>query len=105
MKTRATTSQEAAFKVVDGKAKQEIEAALGSVRSGDEADLQRARVMADRRLWYDAIGAYTDAIARHPDRAQAYEDRGAIFAQVARAETAANEDFARADELSQKTSR
>ncbi len=103
--TRATTSQEAAFKVVDAKAKQEIEAALGSVKAGDEADLQRARLLADRRLWYDAIDAYTDAIARHPDRAQAYEDRGAIFAQVARAETAANEDFARADELSQKASR
>jgi hypothetical protein len=103
--TRATTSQEASFKVVDAKTKQEIEAALGKLKAGDEADLQRARLLAERRLWYDAIDAYTGVIARHPDLAQAYEERGAIFAQVARAETAANEDFARADELSQKASR
>ena len=91
--------------MVDAKTKQEIEAALAKLKAGDEADVQRARLLTERRLWYDAIDAYTDVIARHPDRPQAYEERGAIFAQVARAETAANEDFAQADELAQKASR
>jgi hypothetical protein len=93
-------SDAASIQVVDAAERQAVEAALGKVKGqGFDADLQRARVLGERRLWYDALAAYTDLIARHPDKAQAYEERGMILAQLPRTQAAADADFARADEL------
>ena len=57
------------------------------------------QVFTDQRLWYDAIGAYTELIAHSPDRAEAYEKRGMIYAQIAATQPLADADFSRADGL------
>lgn len=70
-------------------------AAPDSYKSG----LARARTFRDRRLWYDAVAAYTDLIGAHPDRAELCEERGTIYAQLDATKTLADQDFARADQL------
>ena len=84
--------------------RQEVEQQLMSIRSADayDAACQRAQVFTDQRLWYDAIGAYTDLIAKYPDRAELYERRGTIYAQFETTHPLANKDFARAEELEGK---
>lgn len=64
------------------------------------AELARARVYAKHRTWYDAIAAYTELIGRFPTRAELYEERGMIYAQLEVTRALADEDFARAEELS-----
>lgn len=93
-------SEASSLQVVDAGERKAVDAALAKVKGqGLDAELQRARILGVHRLWYDAVGAYTDLIARHPDRAQPYEERGMILAQIPRTQAAADEDFARADGL------
>lgn len=82
----------------------EIDKALRAATSADryQVDLARAQVFTDQRLWYDAVGAYTELIAGFPDRAEAYEKRGMIYAQIPTTQPLAEADFARADELTGK---
>ncbi len=61
--------------------------------------LERARVFTRHRVWYDAIAEYTDLIARYPDRAELFEERGMIYAQLQVTQALAEADFAHADEL------
>jgi Domain of Unknown Function (DUF928) len=44
--------------------------------------LARARIFVDHRLWFDALGAYDDLIGKNPNRAELYEDRATIYAQL-----------------------
>ena len=69
--------------------------------AGDPYDegLARARVLVERRVWYDALGVYTDLVARFPDRPEAYEQRATLYAQIPATLAQAEEDFARADAL------
>jgi len=86
--------------VVDPEQREAIEAELADIR-GDDAyatGLERARVFTRHRVWYDAIGAYTDLIAEYPDRAELYEERGMIYAQLGATQDLAAADFVRADE-------
>jgi hypothetical protein len=98
-------SAPAGFIVVSEKENREIEAALRGIRKGESAEglyrslLLRARVFAKFRLWYNASGAYTDLIARYTSRAELYEQRGQIYAQLPATRQLADEDFSRADEL------
>lgn len=79
-------------------------ALVTAAKAGDayQAGLARAQVFTDRRLWYDAIGAYSELIARSPERAEAYEGRGTVYAQIPATRARADQDFARADELAKK---
>jgi len=61
--------------------------------------LARARAFRDHRLWYDALDAYSGLIARYPDRAELYEERGTIYAQLEATKALAEQDFARADQI------
>jgi len=61
--------------------------------------LERARIFTRHRVWYDAISGYTDLIARFPNRAELYEERGMIYAQLDVTQALADADFARADDL------
>jgi hypothetical protein len=95
----ATTSAPAGFVVVSTAQSEEIETALAQISPSDtfERDFARARVFTDHRLWYDAIAAYTDLLARFPGRAELYEQRGQIYAQLEVTQALANKDFARTE--------
>ena len=89
------------FQVISPKERRQVDLELASISSDDRyvLDLVRAQVLANHRLWYDAIGAYTDIIRRYPDHAEPYERRGAIFAQIDATRSLSDADFARADAL------
>ena len=81
--------------------RQSIERELEAIDQGDPvaAGLERARVFTRSRVWYDVIAEYTDLIARFPDRAELYEERGMVYAQLEATQDLADADFMRADEL------
>ncbi len=89
------------FLVVSPGQREEIEKALAGIGSSDpyQAALERARVFTDYRLWYDALGAYTDLIGHYPERAELYDQRGTIYAQLSVTQKLAEQDFASAEEL------
>jgi len=92
--------EEQHFIVVGGAERQKIAAELAA-NPGDsyDAGFARARVFVAHKLWFDAIGAYTDLIAKFPDRAQPYEDRGAIYSQLEATKKRGEADLAKAATL------
>ena len=58
-----------------------------------------ARVFTDRRLWYDAISAWSDLIQRFPNRADLRERRGEVYEQLPATQSLADDDFAAAEKL------
>ncbi len=91
------SSAPAGVLVVSGAQRKEIEAALIG-----RDDFSRAKIFTDRRVWYDAVAAYSDLIARFPHRADLYEQRGTIYAQLPVTRALADRDFTRAEELGKK---
>jgi hypothetical protein len=91
----------AAVVVVTPAEREEIDKSTVGTKAPDpyREGLTRAQVLVDKRVWYDALGAYSDLIARFPDRPEAYERRANLFAQLAVTQEQAEEDFARADAL------
>lgn len=98
---RLEASPTARFKVVSSEERAAIEQALAGAASSDDyqAGLARARVFTEHRLWYDAIGAYTDLIGRYPGRAEPYNERGRIYEQLEITKRLADRDFSRAKEI------
>ena len=92
------------FVVVSEDARKEIGDGLAMVPDGDsyQGGLARAKLLTGRRLWYDALAAYTELIAKYPDKVELYVQRGNIYAQVAATQTLSDQDFAKADELEKK---
>ena len=90
--------------VSDGERK-EIEQTLAAAESKDayQSGLDRAKIFVEHRLWYDAIGAYSELISRYPERAELYEHRGMIYAQLKITRPLSEQDFARADQLEVQT--
>lgn len=72
------------FMVVSAEERQQIEKELAAIPAGDayEAGFARARLFVAHHLWFDSIGAYTELIEKFPNRAELYEDRGAIYSSV-----------------------
>ena len=97
-------SEVAGFVVVSDSEREQIENELAAIKRGDtyQAGTARARVFVNHRLWYDAIGAYSDLIQQYPDRAELYEERGTVYAQIEVTKAEADADFAHADELQAK---
>ena len=95
----ATPSDPAGLLVMAGAPREEIDRALAAIAAADPYEKARARakVFTDHRLWYDAIAAYTDLIARFPDRPEPYEQRATIYAQLDATQDRAEADFARAE--------
>jgi Domain of Unknown Function (DUF928) len=84
--------------VVTTKERREIDKKLGEISGTSyEAGIARAQVLTDARLWYDALDAYTKLIERFPGRADLYERRGTIYAQLACTQTQAEDDLSRAE--------
>jgi len=93
-------SSEASFEVLDGEERQAVEEALAAVPGeAIEAQVERARVLAWRGVWYDALAAYDAVVAAHPDRAELYRERAGVLASIPRGTAAAEADLARAAEL------
>jgi hypothetical protein len=72
---------------------------------GLQAQLQRAQIFEDARLWYDAIAAYSAAIATFPSEPDAYERRGEIYEQVPVTRELAQADMAHAEQLRNRSTR
>ncbi len=94
-------SSPAGFLCLSTTQRAEIEKDIAASAGADDyrSGLARARVFRDRRLWYDALDAYSALIARYPERAEPYEERGMIYAQFETTEPLAEKDFARVQEL------
>jgi hypothetical protein len=89
------------IKVVSVVERQKIDKELAAIPGGDpyETGLARARVFVQHKLWFDAIGAYTDLIEKFPDRAQPYEDRGALYSKIDATHKRGEADLAKAATL------
>jgi hypothetical protein len=89
------------FEVVAGEQRTEVEQKLASIKDSDAyaADLAKARIYTDARLWYDAVGAYTRLMQKYPARAELYDARGTLFAQLPVTQGDADADFAQAEHL------
>ena len=97
-----TQSAPAGVLFVSTNAREAIRRDLAAIVDRDPyaSGLARARVFTRHRVWYDAIAAYTELIARYPQRAELFEERGMIYAQLDVTRARADEDFVRAEELS-----
>jgi len=89
------------IKVVSAAERKEIDKALSTISGGDpyQVGLARADVYTQHLLWFDAIGAYTELIAKYPDRAELYEQRGKIYSQIDATSKLAEADSAKAASL------
>jgi Domain of Unknown Function (DUF928) len=92
-------SEPSEFEVVSAEERQAIDKAVSAILAADpyQSALSRAKIFTDHRLWFDALGAYDDLIAKYPDRAELYDQRGAIYAQIPVTKALSEADFARAD--------
>jgi hypothetical protein len=89
------------FVVVSAEERQAIDQAIAAIPPGDayQSALARARLFTDHRLWFDALGAYNDLIAKYPTHPEPYEDRAAIYAQIPATKSLADAAAARATDL------
>src|SRR5271168_4295129 len=68
------------FVVQSAEERKPVQSALAPISGhGLRDQLRRAQIFEDARLWYDAVAAYSDVIAKFPDQAAAYERRGEIY--------------------------
>ncbi|MGA2848673.1 MAG: DUF928 domain-containing protein [Terracidiphilus sp.] len=83
--------------VIGASERAQLESAMSQISGDDfDADVARAKVFFDKRLWYDALTAYSDLIAKYPNRSNLYEMRGTLYDQLPETESLADADFARA---------
>jgi len=76
----------------------QMEAAVSQISGADfDAESSRAKYFFDQRLWYDALTAYSDLIAKYPNRSNLYEMRGTLYDQIPETESLADADFAHAN--------
>jgi hypothetical protein len=84
-------------RVVSGEERQKLEQQLSKIAGqGKEHGEQRAQLFADNRLWYDAVGAYTQLIAENPTDAKLYQERAAIYSSLPQTKELAAQDMAKA---------
>jgi hypothetical protein len=89
------------FVVVSADERHAIDQAIAAIPAGDayQTGLARARLFTDHRLWFDALGAYNELIAKYPNRPEPYEERGAIYAQIPATKSLSEADLSRAAQL------
>ncbi len=77
--------------IVGGPEREAVKAAL--VKVGSKAEPRAcARVFVDRRLWYDAVEAYSELIAAHPADADLRSRRAEIYGQLSQTQALAAAD-------------
>jgi hypothetical protein len=86
------------FEVISAEEQQAIAKAIAAIPPTDpyQSALAKAQILTDHRLWFDALGAYDDLIAKYPDHIALYDQRGAIYAQIPITKPLAEADFSRA---------
>ncbi len=99
----AEAPAEVAIVVLGGAQRKAVETDLAKVPAGDSYDSQlaRARIFGHHKLWYDAIAAYTDLIAGHPEKPELYRERAQIYNAVVATKSLAPSDEAKAAQLEQ----
>jgi hypothetical protein len=80
--------------VIEGEEHSGLTRQLDKTPEGSPA---RAEVFVQKRLWYDAIEAYTNFIAEHPGDRQLLLDRAELYAQLPQTQKAAEQDRAKAE--------
>jgi hypothetical protein len=92
-------SEPSEFVVVSAEERQAIDHAIAAIPSTGpyQTAVARAKILTDHRLWFDALGAYDDLIAKYPNHPELYNQRGAIYAQIPATKSLADSDFAQAD--------
>jgi Domain of Unknown Function (DUF928) len=86
--------------LVSGADRQSIEQALQSSKGDALADRwKRAQVLVEHRLWYDAVGAYSQLISENRENADLYQERAQIYAQLPETQVLANQDMEQASKL------
>lgn len=100
-----TAGDSLGIKVVSAAERQAINKALAAAQGPDayKAGLARAKIFTDHRLWFDAIGAYTELIEKYPNRAELYDERGKIYSQVDATSKLAEADAVRAADLNKSS--
>jgi len=84
-------------KVVAGADRQQLDQQLKKISGqGKEQREQRAQLFADNRLWYDAVGEYSQLIAEYPNDGKLYQERAAIYSSVPQTKDLAAQDTAKA---------
>ena len=86
------------FVTVTAEERAAIDKELAAIPQGSAYDsaLARARIFVDHRLWFDALGTYDELIAKYPKRAELYQDRATIYAQLAVTKPQSEADLATA---------
>ena len=87
------------FEVVSAEESQTITKAIAAIPTTDpyRSAFAKAQIFRDHRLWFDALGAYDDLIAKYPDHSELYDQRGGIYAEIPVTKALSESDFARAD--------
>jgi Domain of Unknown Function (DUF928) len=87
------------FEVISTEEQQAIFKAIAAIPTTDhyQSAAAKAQILTDHRLWFDALGAYDDAIAKYPNHRDLYEARAAIYAQIPATKSLAESDAARAE--------
>jgi Domain of Unknown Function (DUF928) len=94
----STSSAPSGVSVVSAVQRKEIETKLAQFPGNSYEDgMARAQVLTDYRLWYDVLAAFTEMIERYPDRAELFERRATIYAQLPSTRALAESDFSRAE--------
>jgi len=88
------------FVVQSMEERKSLQIALAEISGHGQRDqLRRAQVFEDARLWYDAVAAYSEVIAKFPRQPEAYKRRGEIYDQISETSDLADADFAYAEKL------
>jgi hypothetical protein len=82
--------------IVGGAERGAIAAALAALPSGADAGAAQARIFMEKRLWFDALAAYTNLIAESPKRAEFHAARAELYDQLANTADLADADAAAA---------
>ena len=64
-----------------------------------ESSRKRAEIFVSKRLWYDAIEAYSNLITQYPKSAELYIRRGELYGQLPVTEELAQRDFRASEKL------
>ena len=86
--------------LVSGAERESIEQELESSKGDALADcLKRVQILVDHRLWYDAVGEYSQLISKNHDNPELYKQRAQIYAQLPETQELANQDLEQAGRL------
>ncbi len=78
--------------IVGGAEREAVEAALHGKPGMSAAD---AKVYTDKRLWYDALAAYTNLISSEPGHPEYYKGRADLYDQLPQTQALADSDLAK----------